>query len=116
MLLLLGNVQQPKDASVIQLKLEQRVGAFTGRTFEDDVHLELGFGELLGIDVHVDVDVRRLVLGAQRTRRVRVLEREILGELNERVERGLALRCPLRRSVTVRLSHDFDSAREASAR
>ena len=69
-----GNVAQPEQARVIKLKLEQNTGAFAGRSFEQNIHLEVGFRDLTRIDIDLDRNIRRLLLRPQRAWRIRVLE------------------------------------------
>ena len=60
-----------------------------------------GLGKLLRIHVHLDADLRPLLLRCQGARCVRVLEREVLGVLRQRVQgrRGFILRAVRCRGV-----------------
>src|SRR5215208_5422179 len=96
------HVAGPEHARIGELELEQHLGAELAVTLELEVDLEVGLGKLLRVDVDLDVDGRSLLLGRERARRVRVLEREILRILRKRVEgrhlvgRGLGLRAAVR--------------------
>src|SRR6185312_16098597 len=53
--------------------------------FESQRDLDVGFRQRIGVDIDLDVDLR-LLTRHQRTRRVRVLEREILDVLRQNAE------------------------------
>src|SRR5437588_318158 len=88
MLLLLRHVGEPENPAIGQLELEHYIARLAGAAFEDEADLEIGLGELARVDVDLDRDVRTLLLGPKRARRVRILEREVLHILRERVEGG----------------------------
>src|SRR5947209_11769830 len=88
MLLLLRHVGQPENPAIGQLELEHYIARLAGAAFEDEADLEIGLGELARVDVDLDRDVRTLLLGPKRARRVRILEREVLHILRERVKGG----------------------------
>jgi hypothetical protein len=99
--LVLGHVADSEHAGIGQLELEQNVVRRLGVALEGQVDLEIGLGELLRIHVHLDADLRPLLLRCQGARCVRVLEREVVGVLRERVQgrRGFILRAVRCRGV-----------------
>ncbi len=58
----LRDVQYPEDAGIVQLELEQSVCVLAGGAFEQQFDLVIGLGDLPGIDVDLDRNVRRLLL------------------------------------------------------
>jgi hypothetical protein len=95
MQLLRRHVLDPEDTRIGQLEGEEHVlAADLGIALEGQVDLEVVPVELLGIDVDLQVDLRSLVLRLQGTRRVGILEREVLAVLGEGIQRrdGIVLR------------------------
>ena len=83
-----GMFSNPEKPGIIEFELEQSVGAFAGRTFEQKLNLEIRVGDLPRVDIHLNGDVRRLGLRPERARRIRILEGKILRILHHGVERG----------------------------
>jgi len=63
--------------------MEHRLVAVLGFRIQRQHDIEIRIGKRVGVDVHIDVDRRRLVAGLQRTRRTRIFEGEILGILRK---------------------------------
>jgi hypothetical protein len=101
MQLVLRNVAHPEHPRIGQVEGEQHLVAGLGVALQRQVDFEIGLGQLLGVDVDLDVDLRRVLLRRERARRVRVLEGQVLGVLRKRVElrRILGLRAVRRRVV-----------------
>ena len=89
--MLLRHVTQLEDSRIGHLHDEQRLLAARGLGVELELHLELVARIGAHVDVDVNVQLRRLLVGAQRAWGARILERQILGVLTEDVESGLLL-------------------------
>ncbi len=73
-----GMFSSAEHARVRHLEGEEHVALDLGVALELEFDLEVGFGELRRVDVHLDVDLGSLtLLGLQGARRVRILEGEI---------------------------------------
>jgi hypothetical protein len=61
MLIRLGNVLQPEHAGIDQIELKQQRGAAFGLALDLQVDFDLGFGQWLGADIDLNVDVGLLL-------------------------------------------------------
>jgi len=84
--LLLGDVEQSEHAAIDQLETEHDLAGVLGLALDRNRHLEIIVADLVGADIDLDVDLRRLGLRRQRARRVRILERQVLGILRQHIE------------------------------
>src|SRR5947209_10972665 len=80
------HVQDAEDAGVGQLEAEHQLAAVFGLALDRQRHLELVFGNIVGGDLDLDIDRWLLLLRGQRGRRIRILEREVLGILRQNVQ------------------------------
>ena len=87
-----GNVLQAEYSGVVELEFEQDGRRCLRRTFQKEADFELAGRQLFGVHIHLNIDVRTLLLRRERTRRVRVFERKILGVLGEYIELGKVFR------------------------
>ena len=55
------DVLQAKNTGEVEFEFEKRRRRILGRAFHHEVHLELGFRNLLGVDVDLNVDICRWV-------------------------------------------------------
>jgi hypothetical protein len=88
MQVLLRHVHDPEHTGIGEVEAEHHLAAVFGLALDRKRHFELVFGDIVGADVDLDIDRGLLLLRRQRGRRVRILERQVLGVLRQHVQLG----------------------------
>ena len=84
----LRHVQDAEYPGIGEVEAEHHLAGVFRLALDRQRHFVLVFGDVVGADVDLDVDRRLLLLRRQRTRCVRILERQVLGVLRQHVELG----------------------------
>ena len=82
------HVNDAEHAGIDKLEAEQHLAGILGFALHGERHFVLAFGEIVGADVDLNIDLGRLRLRGERSWRVRIFERQILGVLRQDVELG----------------------------
>jgi len=88
MQIFLWHVDDPKHAGVSQFEAEHHLSAALGLALNRKRHFELVLGDIVGVNIDLNVDRWWLLLRRQRRWRIRIFKRKVLGVLRQHVQLG----------------------------
>ncbi len=91
MQVLLRHVDDAEYAGIGEIEAEHHLAGVLRLALDRKRHLEFVFGDIVGADIDLDVDRGLLRLRRQGGRRIRILERQVLGILCQHVQLGRGL-------------------------
>ncbi len=84
--LVLRNILDPENAGIDQIECEQHGTGRVRFAFDLQFDLNVVATERIGVDVDLQIDRGLLLRGLQRTRRIGILEREVLDVLRKNIK------------------------------